>query len=160
MSQAHNAGFKFGQGRGGGEHTWDAFLNDVKTKVLPEAAGVYNLVKKRIVDSQIPPSQRGKGRGRVKRGGMFAAKPYAKPPDFHKGEKEVVDTMVDYINRSSRTYRNQIRGLDKEDQQFYMRQCLKDMASAGLVPEKYKSHDEVKYLIPRAYQYILTNIRY
>jgi len=62
--KAQRAGFKIGSGKrkGGGEHTWDAFLNDVKTKVLPEATGVYNVLKKRIADSKLPLSERGKGR--------------------------------------------------------------------------------------------------
>ena len=62
LGQAQQAGFKVGQGRGGGEHTWNAFFNDVKTKVLPEATGVYNVLQKRIADSKLPLSERGKGR--------------------------------------------------------------------------------------------------
>ena len=62
VNEARKAGFRIGSGRGGGEHTWDAFLNDVKTKVLPEATGVYNVLKKRIADSKLPLSERGKGR--------------------------------------------------------------------------------------------------
>ena len=64
VSKAHNAGIMVGQGkkRGGGEHTWNAFFNDVKTKILPEASGAFNFLAKKISDSRIPPSQRGKGR--------------------------------------------------------------------------------------------------
>jgi hypothetical protein len=101
------------------------------------------------------------GSGKLKRGGMkFAAKPYAKPPSSDEDEKKVVDTMVNYVNDRTRTYRNPIRAGGDVEKQYHMRQCLKHIASLGLVPAKYKSEEEAKYLIPRFSKYISEKINY